>query len=382
MVLGVCSAVVLASAAEVRSQQAQGDRFLSNVRQLTFEGRRSGEGYFNPQGDKLIFQSEREPGNPFFQIYILNLTTGDCHRVSPGIGKTTCAYFHPHSDRVLFASTHLDPDAEQKQKDELAFQASGQTRRYRWDYDEHFDIFSSEQDGSDLIRLTEAVGYDAEGDYSPDGKSIVFCSLRDAYPASKLSDEQRKRLEMDASVFGEIYLMNADGSDQRRLTDWPGYDGGPFFTPDGERIVWRHFTPDGALADVYTMRLDGSDRRRLTDFGAMSWAPYFHPSGEYCIFTTNKHGFKNFELYIVDALGEHEPVRVTYTDGFDALPIFDWQGKRLSWTSNRTADYTSQLFIGDWDHDAALQALRQSPLRHAVTSPAKPPLQAGKAPGE
>jgi Tol biopolymer transport system component len=338
-------------------QEAQ---FLSNVRQLTFEGKRSGEGYFSPDGKSLIFQSEREPENPFYQIYLLELTNGDIHRVSPGHGKTTCSFFQPGSDRVLFASTHLDPEARAKQKAELEFRASGKQRRYSWDYDEHFDVFTARRDGSDLRRLTEAPGYDAEGAFSPDGKQIVFCSFRHAFPTNKLSAAELKRMETDPAWFGEIYVMDADGSNVRRLTDWAGYDGGPFFSPDGARILWRHFNEEGTMADVYTMKTDGSDRRRLTDFGAMSWAPYFHPSGKYVVFTANKLGFANFELFLVDAAGQHEPVRVTFTDGFDGLPVFSPDGAQLCWTSGRTPDGKSQLFLAQWNHEAALMALGQA----------------------
>ncbi len=172
-------------------------RFLSNTRQLTFEGRRSGEAYFSPDGKALIFQSEREPENPFYQIYLLDLVTGDTHRVSPGIGKTTCSFFRPGKDEVLFASTHLDPKAREKQKAELDFRATGKERRYSWDYDEAMDIFSANRDGSNLRRLTTTEGYDAEGSYSPDGSKIVFCSLRAAFPLDKLSAEDRKRYETD-----------------------------------------------------------------------------------------------------------------------------------------------------------------------------------------
>src|SRR5437667_5070945 len=346
-------------------------QFLSNIWQLTFEGRRSGEGYFSPDGKALIFQSERETGNPFYQIYILDLETGDSHRVSAGIGKTTCAFFRPHSDEVLFASTHLDPEAKAKQKAEFDFRATGKERRYSWDYDEQFDIFVARRDGSQLHRLTSAPGYDAEASYSPHGKKIVFTSLRDAYPAAKLSPEDRQRLATDPSYFGEIYLMNADGSGQKRLTFAPGYDGGPFFSPDGKRIIWRHFDTNGANADIYTMKLDGSDARRLTDFGCMSWAPYYHPSGKSIVFTANKLGFANFELFIVDAMGEREPVRATFTDGFDGLPVFSPDGKKLCWTSNRAPDGTSQLFLADWNQEAALSAIKTSPTRGG--SPAAPP---------
>ena len=338
-------------------------QFLSRIRQLTFEGKRSGEGYFSPDGQALIFQSEREADNPFYQIYLLDLTSGDTHRVSPGHGKTTCSFFQPGTDRVLFSSTHLDPAARAKQKAELDFRASGQQRRYAWDYDEHFDLFTARRDGSDLKRLSDSPGYDAEGGFSPDGKRVVFCSFRHAFPTNKLTGAELKRLATDPAWFGEIYLMDADGKNVRRLTDWPGYDGGPFFSPDGQRIIWRHFNEEGTIADVYTMKLDGSDRRRLTDFGAMSWAPYFHPVGPYVIFTANKLGFANFELFLADAAGEHEPVRVTFTDGFDGLPVFSPRGNQLCWTSGRASDGKSQLFLADWNHPAATVAIAFSAVR-------------------
>ena len=346
--------------------------FFSQVRQLTYEGRRAGEGYFGADGQTMVFQSEREPGNPFFQIYYLDLTTGDSNRVSLGTGKTTCSFIRPNGREVLFASTHLDPEALAKQEAEFEFRASGRERRYSWDYDAHMDIFVGTKDGgTELRRLTTSQGYDAEGAYSPDGTKIVFTSLRNAYPEEQLSAEDRRRLEIDPAHFGEIYIMNADGTDQRRLTHTPGYDGGPFFTADGERIIWRRFSEDGATADVHTMKLDGSDVRRLTDFDSMSWAPYMHPSGDYAIFASNKHGFGNFELFLVDALGEREPVRTTFTDGFDAMASFSPDGGRISWTSGRTADGSSQLFIADWNHDGALAALAASPLRAGVAEDAR-----------
>lgn len=342
--------------------------FLSRTRQLLFEGRRSGEGYFSPDGTRLIFQSEREPANPFYQIYVLDLQSGDTRRVSPGVGKTTCSFFRPGTDQVLFASTHADPNAVRKQQEEIEFRASGKTRRYSWDYDAEMDLYLADLKTGELRRLTESHGYDAEGAISPDGQWVVFCSLRDAYPVEKLSPQDQQRLTQDPSWFGEIYLMRVDGTEVRRLTREPGYDGGPFFSPDGRRIIWRRFDASGVNADVYTMNVDGTDVRRLTDFQAMSWAPYFHPSGQYAIFTANKLGFENFELFLVDLAGEREPVRVTYSDGFDGLPVFSPNGRQLCWTSNRTANKQSQLFLADWNHAAALQALSQAAFRNSKSN--------------
>src|SRR6185295_6279370 len=237
----ICAVVVTVSSVAGADGEAA---FISNTRQLVFEGKRSGEGYFSADGKAIVFQSEREPDNPFYQIYVLDLESGDTTRVSPGYGKTTCAFLRPNSDEVLFTSTHLDPQAKEKQKAELEFRASGKQRRYSWDYDETMDIFVAKRDGSNVHKLTDAKGYDAEGSYSPDGKLVVFCSLRDAFER-ELSTEEKKRLETDPAYFGEIYLMNADGSGQRRLTHSPGYDGGPFFSPDGQRIIWRRFEENG-----------------------------------------------------------------------------------------------------------------------------------------
>jgi Tol biopolymer transport system component len=351
------------SAADVNVVEKSEEQFLTNIRQLTKEGKSAGEGYFSPDGRFLIFQSEREPENPFYQIYIMDMETRETHRVSPGIGKTTCAFFRANSDEVLFASTHLDPEAKAKQQAEFEFRLSGKKRRFTWDYDEYYDIFSAQRDGSSLKRLTDALGYDAEGAYSPDGSKIVFCSLRDAYPIENLSPEDKKRFEFNPAYFGEIYIMNADGSDQKRLTNWSGYDGGPFFSPDGERIIWRHFDESGMLADVYTMQIDGSDIRRLTDFESMSWAPYFHPSNEYVIFHSNKHGFTNCELFIVDVHGEKEPVRVTYNTVFDGLPVFSPDGRHLAWTSGRSPHGEAQLFFAEWNHEAALEVLKSAQAR-------------------
>ncbi len=330
--------------------------FLSGIRQLTFEGKRAGEGYFNADGTKMIFQSEREEGNPFYQIYLMDLETGDTERISPGIGKTTCAWIHPDGKRVLFASTHTDTASKQLQEAEIKERLTAKTRKYSWDYDEHYDIWEYTLADKSLKNLTHTRGYDAEGGWSPDGKKLVFASNRSAYE-KPLSKEDEERLKIDKQYFMEIYTSDADGSNVTRLTEAPGYDGGPFFSADSKQICWRRFTPKGDQAEVWVMNVDGSNQRPVTKLGAMSWAPYFHPSGEYLIFTTNLQGFANFELYIVDTAGKHDPVRVTTTEGFDGLPVFSPDGKKLSWTSGRTSGGASQIFMADWSHDHALQTL-------------------------
>ncbi len=337
-------------AAEVESS------LLSHTRQMTFEGRRAGEGYFSADGSRLIFQSERDAANPFYQIYLMDLETGDVEQISPGHGKTTCAWIHPSNNKVLYASTHDDPAARDKMKAELDFRAAGKERRYSWDYDPAFDIYQQDLITGERRNLTSAEGYDAEGAYSPDGRQIVFASNRHAY-AAPMSAADAEVFEHDKSFMMDLYLMDADGSNLHRLTDTPGYDGGPFFSADGKKITWRRFSKDGATAEIFSMDLASGEQSQLTRMGVMSWAPYFHPGGDYLIFASNPEGFANFELFMVDAAGLRTPVRVTYTEGFDGLPVFSPDGKTLSWTSNRTAGGQSQIFIADWDDAEARRLL-------------------------
>ncbi len=344
---------------------------LGDVHQLSFQGRRAGEGYFSRDASRLIFQSEREAGNPFYQIYTLDLRSGQATRISPGVGKATCGWIHPGGRRALFASTHLDPEAPAKQDSEWALRESGKNRRYAWDYDPNYDLFSVPLDApgpSVPQALTRTFGYDAEASWSPNGREILFASNRHAYAEGAQLDPAQ--LERDPAYFIDLYRMDSSGRNIRRLTDHPGYDGGPFFSPDGERIVWRRFSPDGATAEIYSMRGDGSDVRQLTNLGVMSWAPFYHPSGEYLIFTTNLHGHANFELYMVDTRGEHAPVRVTDAPGFDGLPVFAPDGEELVWTSNRTVSGQSQLFRATWN-DAHARALLELPDK---TGPQATPL--------
>ena len=294
---------------------------LSRIRRLTVEGRRAGKATGRPDGKRLVFQSEREPGNPFYQIYSVDLTTGQTFRISPGIGKTTCGFFRPRGAQILFASTHHDPKSKQLQDEELAFRASGKERRYAWDYDPEMEIYAISEKTREIERLTNARGYDAEGQLlarRPVDRVLVDARCLQSHADRGGEEAARGRSEL---LRRDLHHARRRLGPAKRLTTVNGYDGGPFFSPDGKRIVWRRFDEQGLIADVWTMNLDGSDQRQVTGFTSMSWAPYIHPSGEYLLFASNKLGFENFEVFMVDVAGTKEPVRVTYSDGFDGLPV-------------------------------------------------------------
>ena len=332
------------------------DQFLSNTQQLITESLRSGEGYFSADGSRFIFQSEVPGDNPFYQIYVRDLATGATNRVSPGIGLTTCSWIHPTLDRVMFSSTHEDPDALNKQAEEIRIRESGVERPYGWDYDRHYEIYQANADGSNIINLTNSDGYDAEGSYSSDGSKILFASNREAYSRT-LTQAEQKLFDDDSSYFMDLFVMDADGSNVKQLTNSPGYDGGPFFSPDNSGVVWRRFNPDGNSAEIWTMDIDGGNQRQLTSDAMVAWGPYYHPSGDYIIYSSNVLGHANFELFLIDAEGTNTPVRVTNTDGTDILPVFSPDGSRLAWSTTRTPNGTSQIHMGDWNHGRALELL-------------------------
>src|SRR4051794_21490711 len=133
---------------------------LRNIRQLTHGGTNA-EAYFSADGKKLIFQSTREPYK-CDQIFTMNSDGGNLRLVSTGKGRTTCSYFTPDGSRIIYASTHLgSPDCPP---------AADRSNGYVWALFRDFDIFSAKPDGTDMKRLTNTPGYDAEGTISPDGR--------------------------------------------------------------------------------------------------------------------------------------------------------------------------------------------------------------------
>lgn len=311
---------------------------LTNVRQLTFGGENA-EAYFSFDGSRLIFQSTRE-GVSCDQIFTMKLDGTDLQRVSTGQGRTTCGYFYPDGQSILYASTHLG-GAECPPPPSFE-------RGYVWAIYDTFDIFRAAPDGSNLVRLTNTPGYDAEATIGPDGR-IVFTSMRDG----------------DL----EIYSMNGAGSDVRRLTNRPGPDGGAFFSPDGSKIVFRgrELPPGPELGqyqallkeglwrptglEIFVMNPDGSNLRQVTKLGGANFAPFFHPDGKRIVFSSNWQNPKgrNFDLFIINEDGT-DLERVTFTDIFDGFPMFTPDGTELVFASNRGAksEGDTNIFIADW----------------------------------
>jgi Tol biopolymer transport system component len=318
-----------AAAGDPHVKEAE-SQFLANMTQLTDTSMglgKAGEAYFSPDGKSIIFQAT-PAGQAEYQIYTMDLTSRKPKMVSTGKGACTCAFFHPKARKIMYASSHLDPTLDQPKPPK-------ESKGYEWDFNKHMDIFEADPDGGNLHRLTDAPGYDAEGSYSPNGKQIVFTSMRDG-------DQ-------------EIYVMNADGTNQRRLTNGKGYDGGPFFSPDGKTILYRgdRRGDDKMNLQIRMVNVDGTNDRPITDNPIFNWCPFWHPSGKSFIFTQTDHGAHargekpNYDLFMMATDGT-KLTRITFDADFDGLPVFSPDGKRLMWTSKRGDLSEAQVFLADF----------------------------------
>lgn len=340
----VCFVIITAvstAAAQGGKLIVEGERHLKNIKQLTFGGENA-EAYFSSDGKQLIFQSKRD-GRGCDQIYRMNIDGSNVRMVSNGEGRTTCAYFFKGNKRVIYASTHggakeCPPNADMSQG-------------YVWAVYPDFDLYTSKPDGTDIKKLTNTPGYDAEATVSPDGKKIVFTSER--------------------SGDLELWSMDIDGSNLKQLTDAVGYDGGAFYSPDSKMIVYRRSTPknDAEIAryktllarhlivpttfDIWVMNADGSNKRQITNLASGSFAPFFTPDGKKIIFCTNYFATdprkRNFDLALINLDGTGLE-RVTFNETFDGFPMFSPDGKKLVFASNRNSakEGETNVFIADW----------------------------------
>lgn len=327
------------------------EKHLADLQRLTVGGENA-EAYWSFRGKELILQS-RTGDNDCDRIYRMPLggplASGPASDVAPpllpvssGKGVTTCSYFLPGDQKVIYASTHLGGDACPAKPDH--------SQGYVWALYDTYDIWKSDPDGKNPVRLTDAKGYDAEGTVCAKDGSIVFTSTRD-------NDI-------------ELYRMDADGKNVVRLTSSPGYDGGAFFNADCSKIVWRASRPRPgkelddfrrllaqnlvrpSKLELWTANADGSEARQLTYLNAAAFAPFWHPSQQRILFSTNVGDPKGreFDIWAVNVDGSGLE-RITYARGFDGFPMFSPDGRHLAFSSNRATPEgknDTNVFLARW----------------------------------
>lgn len=336
--LGAAASLIVVAQNPTAVPPGPGEDHLTNIRQITFGGENA-EAYFSHDGQWLTFQSTRD-GRTCDQQYVIRVDGTGLTRISNGEGKTTCGWFLPGGNRLFFSSSHAHDKACPPRPDP--------SQGYVWRLDP-FDFYTANRDGSDLRRLTHYDVYTAEGILSPDGKRIVFTSLKDG--------------DLD------IYTMNVDGSDVRRLTNTVGYDGGPWWSPDGTKIVYRAWHPADSAGradykrlldqrmvrpsrmELFVMNADGSENRQITTLGGANFGPSWTPDGRRIIFSSNHKNprSRNFDLFVVNLDGTGLQ-QITTNEEFDGFPMFSPDGRQLVWASNRGASKPgdTNLFIADW----------------------------------
>jgi len=313
---------------------------FGNIVQLSTGGENA-EAYWSFDNSKLIYQAHEGEGCDQIYVRPAKDPSGQPQRVSTGKGATTCAYFLPGDQEIIYASTHLGGDACPAKAD--------QSQGYVWAIYDSYDIFRANADGSNLRQLTNTPGYDAEGTVCSKDGSIIFTSVRD------------KDLE--------LYRMDADGKNVKRLTNTPGYDGGAFFNGDCTKIVWRASRPTGdSLKDyqnllakglvrptkleLFVANADGSNAKQVTELSAAAFGPFFYPNSERIVFSSNYGDPKGreFDLWAINVDGSGLE-RITHASGFDGFPMFSHDGKSFVFASNRASrpgTWDTNLFVADW----------------------------------
>jgi TolB protein len=318
-----------------------GEKHFRNVKQLSFGGENA-EAYFSFDSKQLIFQSKRD-SLKCDQIFTMNVDGSNVKMVSTGEGRTTCSYFLKGDKKILYGSTHKGGAACPPNPDF--------SKGYVWAIYPSYDIFVANADGSKPKQLTNTPGYDAEATVSPDGKKIIFTSMRNG--------------DLD------LYSMDRNGKNVKRLTTELGYDGGAFYSPDSKQIVFRAFHPktEAEIArykkrlsedliepnnfEIWVMNADGSNKRQVTKLGSASFAPFFTPDAKRIVFSTNHFATdqrkRNFEIAMVNVDGTGLE-RITFNETFDGFPMFSPDGKKFVFASNRNAakEGDTNVFIAEW----------------------------------
>ena len=306
------------NAADSFLEENQESPTLSAIEQLTTEEMgfdKAGEAYFSPCGTMISFQAVPK-GEKDYQIYIMDLNTRNIREISQHMGACTCSFFRPDGKKIIFAGSHLNTP-----------EPTG--GGYKWDLTPYMNIYETDLDGSSIKAITTGSAYHAECAYSPDGKEIVYASNEDGCM--------------------NLYIINSDGTNKRQIThDTHCYNGGPFFSPDGEQIIFRADKDKPHYLQIYIIDKDGQNLRQMTQNHAVNWAPFWHPSKKGFAYTTSIHGHHAYEIYYYSFNSCHH-YRLTYHKGFDGLPSFDASGTKMLWTSKRGRGNTSQVFIANFN---------------------------------
>jgi Tol biopolymer transport system component len=270
-------------------QRSSGDIYVmhpdgSDKRRLTTDPAYDDIPMFSPDGQRIAFVSSRSGS---LQIWVMNADGSDQHEVTSSVGSNYFPTWSPDGSRIAFRS----------------------------DRDGNPEIYSMRADGSDVKRLTNDGSIDFSPNWGPDGR-IVFVSNRTTGGKSSL------------------WVMNADGSDQHRLTprDFVWNELSPVWSPDGKRLLFQadRDVPVGNR-ELYVMNADSTGLKRLTRYPGQDNWPTWSPDGKQIAFARGPTPYRN-EIYVMNADGTHQHELTLPTLGgvqYGTIPAAPIAGRRV-----------------------------------------------------
>ncbi len=270
---------------------------------------KAAEAYFSPDGKSIICNAKVTVDDEVHHVYTANIDGTDIKRINDK-GEDACSYYYPSGDKLIWTSTRDYPDMPVG----------------NWSiptiYPQGAELYSSDLDGNNVVRLTHNEYYDAEVSVSPDGKWILFTR------------------QIDGNL--DLWRMKPDGTKEQQITftdDWQ--EGGSFYMPDSKTILFRAWKKeyDDARSKpmtIFTINHDGTDLKQITfEDDRTNWAPHPGPDGDHFVFVKvlPPHNFEIFLMSMKTGL----QIRLTYNDAFDGFPVISPDGKFLLFSSSRNA---------------------------------------------
>jgi Tol biopolymer transport system component len=303
------SVIIILFGSNIACSQAQTDTTKQNEKEFKVwkipNVENGAEFYFSPDGKSMIGNIKSDDDS-VHQVYTVSIDGSKIKRIN-SIGEDACSYYFPDGKRLIWTSTRDNLDLPK-----------GEWSNPR-NYPTGAELYISDLDGGNVVRLTHNKFYDAEVSVSPDGKKILFTR------------------EIDGKC--DLWVMNADGTDERQVTftdDWQ--EGGAFYMSDSETIIYRAWLRKdegqrGMPMTIFTIKDDGTDFKQITHEDGTNWAPFPAPDGDHFVFVKVLPPF-NFEIYLM-SIKTGMQTRLTYSDAFDGFPVISPDGKMLGFSSNR-----------------------------------------------
>lgn len=275
--------------------------------------------YWSPDGSMIVFQSNRNDIDNT-DIYTMTTNGKNLKRLTTAEGYDELPIWSPNGKQIVFSSTR----------------------------DGNYEIYIMEANGENQRNLSNHAGYDSHPNFSPDGKKIIFNSTRDMPNHDEIMTFTR-----ESNV--ELYEMDIDGGNVKRVTNYFSWDTYPDISPDGNKIAFRRRIVDTVMgreignSEVFIANRDGSGAYNLSNHPAYDGWPSWSPDGNKIAFASDRERMENWQIYTINIDGTN----LTRLTEFDiqgaefAKPQWSPDGTRIICT--RTKDGNVEIILIELD---------------------------------